>query len=698
MLEQLAVFNSDEMNSQNIVMPVETLTFALEQRWLSGTPMHRNHDQHRVDGWSRPLGLHLEPGLARLTGLCCLPETQDEAESLERFTQSYLRRQIAEWVLPHMSTLREHVGEFLNGDEQPIFVNAAAFESTGLAERTFPRIFEQRDDDGLVPMGLLNSEMPGVYRIGELVLFASPYLRRSLSRLNTLNEALLSRLQQATTNPDLTVKVRLDPDVVGLASTLQASLEFAHWWGPHFADDLGSIPTGVARYEADERQRFFSGIHHTDFWWHEQNDLKTLECEEVIDIPSLGVGRDVWGCRYIHSIVDPKSELPNHLDGAIRMYDEDRMIQRLDADLMHAGRRSDYTKLWRIDGPIPLNQWKELIAHNFRDNELVGEYLSGVDDSNHERPHLVEPPTDGIYQFVPCSMEPGDGVRVSVAYHLPDESERGEAEVELISRDTFGTTDERHNYVEADVFEPVKLLRRIGVEVAIPNEVMRLAFEDTVINMSLLLHRGPSASGNAARTMEVYRQLCEAWVQRQDDRNVSFVLGVEYGERTVYYSFAGHVADLHTFLGEFGTSIPGNTDEIGGWAASLRAFLTDRYSAANDRPELSCMLRRSGILQFDRRTIDPTWYTPFRTSDGIPGFNFAFPRSESDLIEFWENRILSFGQTFIINACTCTGCGDVYTECNCCKYTDENVGQSVDACEFAGLFFTNRPASGRQHL
>ena len=698
MHEQLAVFNSDEINSQGYIMPVETLVSALEQRWLTGTPMHRSHDRHRVDGWSRPLGLHLEPGLARLTGLCCRPEEQDEAESLELFTRRYLAQQVVENVEPHLPNLRQELAAFLTGDECPIHIEAAALFSPGLAERAFPAIFAQRDKDGLVPLPSLTAVAPGIYREGNLLLFAHSYLRRSLSRINTLNSPFLEKLHDIASNDELAVRIRLDPDVIGLRSALQVALEFAHWWGPRFSNDLQSIPTGVTWHEADDRQRYFSGIHHTDFWWHEQNDLKTLECEEVLDIPSLGVGRDVWGCRYVHSIVDPKTDLPNHLDGAIRLYDENRMVERLDVDLMHAGRHSDYTKLWRVDGPIALDRWKELITHHFRDNELVGEYLGGIDDSGHELPHLANRTPDPIHRFVPCSMAPGDGVRISIAYHLPDEAEGGEAEVELVPRDTHGSAAERHAYVEADSFEPVKLLRRNGVDVAIPESVMRLAFEDTVINMSLLLHRGPAAVENAARTMEVYRILCDAWVQRRDDRDVSFVVGVNYPDRTVYYSFAGHVDDLRDFLVGFGTTLPVSPDQVGAWSARARAFLTDRFPASNNRPELGRMMRRTGILQFDRLTINPEWYMPFRAEDGARGFHFAIPRSEADLVELWTRGDLSYAESFVVISSMCSSCGGAYVECNCCKYTEAHVGQMVTEAEFAGLSYTNRPASQRRHL
>jgi hypothetical protein len=218
MHEQLAVFNPDEINSQGYIMPVEILASALEQRWLTGTPMNRSHDRHRLDGWSRPLGLHLEPGLARLTGLCCRPESQGEAESMERFTRGYLVQQVAENVEPHLQNLRQELSAFLTGDERPIHIEAAALFSQGLAERAFPAIFALRDKDGLVPLRSLTAVAPGIYCVGNLLLFANAYLRRSLSRINTLNSPFLEKLHDIASINELTVKIRLDPDVIGLRS------------------------------------------------------------------------------------------------------------------------------------------------------------------------------------------------------------------------------------------------------------------------------------------------------------------------------------------------------------------------------------------------------------------------------------------------------------------------------------------------
>jgi hypothetical protein len=52
-------------------------------------------------------------------------------------------------------------------------------------------LFAKANGDGLVSLGDLESIFSGVYRIGELLVFADTYFRRSLSRLNFLNSELL---------------------------------------------------------------------------------------------------------------------------------------------------------------------------------------------------------------------------------------------------------------------------------------------------------------------------------------------------------------------------------------------------------------------------------------------------------------------------------------------------------------------------
>ena len=658
--------------------------------------MFLSHDRHRLQGWTLALGVHLEPRLARLTGLCLLLETADESETLKNMLFGFLGRQQQHLVTPHRAELESRLGDHLQGGQKEIYVSAAALVETGLAERVFAKVFAQRDADGLVPFASLHPIAPGVFEQDGLLCFASELFRRSLSRHNNLNEAVLSRISALQGKDGLTVKVRLDPDLVALASTYQTPLEFAYWWGPKFSNDLLAIPSGITVHEADDLQRFFSGVSRTEFWWHQQNGLRTLECEEVRDIPTLGIGADRFGCRYVHSIVSPDTQQPMHLDGAVRIYTEEAMLDRLDKNMYEAGRHTQYVKLWRVDGPLDVSQMKELVTHHFRDNELVGEYLGGRDDSDHLRPHTLSPAEDPLYHFVPCNMDPGMGVRVSVSYH-----ERPACDVtgvQIESFDVLRRGDERLQYIESDTFEVVKLLRRQGVEATLPADVVRLAFEDTAVNLAMITHAGDCAALDAERTMQAIATLVDAWVERGDDRVVSFNIGIVYSDRLVRLSCAGHVVDLQLFLKAVGTSMPHDVADVLTWVQGVYAAISESAPQSLDQPQLGKMLQHTGILLFERKWIDPSLYE-LRLDEEMnaPVVEFAIPRSEEALCGLVRTGQITWAAAHHVKRSRCSRCGTDYLQCDCSKYLDQ-VCQQMEEAPVLGIFWSNRPADERVHV
>ena len=696
MLHHLAVFSSDEGNANGVQMPLATLVNSVEQGWHLGQPLYLSHDQHRLEGWTRALGIFLEPGLARLIGICFAPENAEDSEFLKRRLIDFLQLQLQETVVEFLPDLKSRIGDRLNGDEQPMNMSCAAIVGQGLAQRVFPNAFSDVDKDGLVSIEGLRVVAPGVFERDGLLLFASHQMRRSLSRHNTLNEPFLHRLHALTDRDDVTVRLRLDTDAVGLASTYARPVEFAHWWGPSFNDDLLSIPSGIAHHEASDRQRLFSGVHSTEFWWHNQNDLKTLECEELIDIPSLGEGAAVYGCRYAHSIVDSSDEQPFHFDGAIRIYDEDKMFERLGANIREAGRHSDYRKQWRVDGVIPIPIWKELLAHYFRDNELVGEYLGGREKTEHMRPRLLSESDDPLITYVPCNMVPGEGVRVSVSNHLPLGTHPVADGIYVRPMDTFGTDENQSPVVEADSIEVAKLLRRRDLQVSSPDDVLRLGYEDTSANLAMFMHIGNSASQLAEQTMDVFGELCDKWVARDDDRTITFNLWIEYADRCVHFSFAGHVDDLKAFMQRKGNGIPKDPSGISDWLEAAYRCMNDATKSELDRPPIGKVLRKTGILRFDRNIINRNHYQ--LTMEDGPGVVIAVPESNSELAELVANGDLGFSRVHVIQESLCSRCADDYLKCKCSKYMDDDVRQIIVKAPILDLFWTNRPASGTLHI
>lgn len=699
MLQQTAVFSSDEINSLDIQMPMLTLAGALEQGWESGQPMFLGHDMHRLAGWSAALGMYLEPGLARLAGLILSPESEVEEESLKRALFGFTGQKRTNLVEPYLDDLKQRLSGHLTGEEEPAYMSCAALVGEGLATRVFPEAFEDPDKSGLVPMRRLNMIAPGVFEQCGILFFASSFLRRSLSRHNTLNAPFLARLQNLVQNPDVEVRIRLDPDAVGLASTYMTPVEFAHWWGPHFTDNLDELQLGITRHEADDRQRVFSGVYATEFWWHQQDGLKTLECEELLDVPTLGAGADSFGCRYVHLIDNPDQDTKLHLDGAIRMYQVEQFLERMDKPIHEAGRHSEYSKLWRIDGDVAIETWKELVTHFYRDNELVGEYLGGEEDKESEfRPEILDPHVDPLSAFVPCNMDAGDGARVMVSFHhLSDRDDRDESsEIAVVPMDKCGSGDDRDHYIEADSIEIVKLLRKRGQAVTIPNEVKRLAFEDTVVNLAMFSHTGESAVANAEATLQAIATLMEAWVERADDRLISCCIEVVYVDRAVRFSLAGHVNDLHSFLSHVPLSLPAAPDEVPNWLETAYPAVGPLTSECPDKPPLARVLQQTGILQFKRNPVSWEFLDIDNQREGTDRFRLAIPNTETVLVDLIKAGTIICERMHEIIRSKCSSCEHSYCDCNCSKYLSSDVCQQVEESQLLGFFWTNRSAN-RSH-
>src|SRR6185436_21089306 len=87
-----------------------------------------------------------------------------------------------------IAALREKLTPHLSGNEKLVCAKeSVALFDEGIVDRVFPEIFHDADKDGLVPLKELEPLGPGVFRRGDLAIFAHRFFRRSLSTMNTLN-------------------------------------------------------------------------------------------------------------------------------------------------------------------------------------------------------------------------------------------------------------------------------------------------------------------------------------------------------------------------------------------------------------------------------------------------------------------------------------------------------------------------------
>jgi hypothetical protein len=224
------VLNTDAVNRYNEAFTPGALAGALEQRWKAGTPILVGHDASRPLGWTAPQALHFAPGHTRLYGMLQIVENRDDAEIVSHQLNAYLASE-GRAHADEFGALRAALAPYLRGDELQLRVECTSLIGLGLARRAVADAFVKVNRDGLRRIRDLVPIAPGVYRFGDLALFAHCSFRRAHHPLNRLNARFLAYL--ASLDGDrITAQIALDPDMVGLASSYLEYHEREYWWGP----------------------------------------------------------------------------------------------------------------------------------------------------------------------------------------------------------------------------------------------------------------------------------------------------------------------------------------------------------------------------------------------------------------------------------------------------------------------------------
>jgi len=152
-------------------------------------------------------------------------ETLEEAQDLSRWVRQH-RVEMYETYAEEYGRLRDMVTERLEGMFGDAYVTGKepfALYQKGIAERLFPDMFDDRDQDAnLVELHRLTQLDPGVYERDGFLLFAHSHLRRHYGNMNALNYELLRALSEAESlGPK--ARVALDPELVGLAPSFKPS-------------------------------------------------------------------------------------------------------------------------------------------------------------------------------------------------------------------------------------------------------------------------------------------------------------------------------------------------------------------------------------------------------------------------------------------------------------------------------------------
>lgn len=146
---------------------------------------------------------------------------------------------------------------------------------------------------------------------------------------------------------------------------------------PRFPEEATGSVTMHKRVEDIPIYKLFP-LDRLEVMWSFRDGIKTIQIEELLPINPQPFLQGLIFNRYVHARWDPKSSIFIHLDGAIRGYEFEQYPERLATDLKkYSGRAAQYSKAFRLDGEISLNDWCRLVAKFFQNNELILEYLGG---------------------------------------------------------------------------------------------------------------------------------------------------------------------------------------------------------------------------------------------------------------------------------------------------------------------------------
>lgn len=280
---------TDGINRLNHMIPPTTLLNSYMESWNIEIPCSLNHDHTKFIGWNRLGGIYVEPGKMYQMIQMGRVDSKEEEKEISKKCNEYLYKVRYEEKREQYDILSKKLDAFIENDYEPGLVNAVAVINSGIVLRVFPELMDEIKKKGLLDLNLFDPVLPGVYKRGEYLLFAHPYLRRSLSRLNTLVEPLLEKLE-ALRLSDINVEIALDMDMIGLADTEEKEVEYQYWWGPHFSEQLDENELGITRHENETWEIEYSNVSFTEFGWHMQDGKKTFEAEEIVGSPNIGVG------------------------------------------------------------------------------------------------------------------------------------------------------------------------------------------------------------------------------------------------------------------------------------------------------------------------------------------------------------------------------------------------------------------------
>jgi len=692
MYTNLAVLNSDAINRKRIKFTVGALEDAIYKNCIGGIPSLLGHDGLQPIGWNFPFALYMEPKLTRLIGEYQIVQTNDDQTLVNKAYSAAVARRYHEECEPYREALEKLIGDHQTENGRYLGLGCAAYLDEGILTKVYPHLVSMSDSDGLAFLDELMKDFEylgqGVFkdRNRDISIFCHQYFRRSLSHINNFHFDFLHHFVKLHGRPGIKLRIALDKNLIGVASSFHEREELEYAWGPKYSEDIDKIRPGVTHYDCDERQKTFSGVSGMQFWWKDDSNKKILEAEELRNDPTEGAKSDRYGCRYVHSIYDVENKTFEHFDGAIRMYDTDSMITRLEKEMNKAGKNSLYTKLFRIDGELKLNDWKSLITFYYQGNPIPYEYFGLKEEL--EKLFVGDHPTQSksiVEEWVPYKMEATDGVRLFLSYHKQTDVAVAYDRI-IINPDSVTMVDGRYDVVEFHTLEIQKALKRLGQNLTIPANIKFINPHDNCINFPTILHSKSNLSDKLQKTVTAYLTILHSLADKNP--TIAMTLAWPLEDKEVRLSIFGKSTEIASWL-KANLNIPIEYLEFRKWVEKQSVWLGKNYDANFNKHDLFDLICRDGVIFMHRKTVDPDWITFKENEKGELGYELKFPKENADLFTAVKKGNLQAGVFYIVEAAFCSKTKMDYFLSDTSKLLDEGVSAVITEVGTVGAFWTD---------
>lgn len=687
MQKYLGILSSDALNRDGYVIVFEALEDSIAKNAIEGMPSLIDHDIHRPLGWIFPYGILIEPKISKTVGNFFVCETDEDSKLIYPKIQDFWQRIHYERTKDYKDKFIELLNENYKIEGQFVEKGCVAYHLPNIVEIVFPSLFENKDKNDLIYLNDILKEFDyvgsGIFKSknGKFCIFCHQYFNRNLSLLNNYNTYFIDEFIRLNSNIDITLRIAIDKNLIGLSETYRGVLEFDYWWGPKFNNDISSIPNEVTRYESNEEQKFFSSVLGTEFWWKTDENEKTLEIEEIREQPSLGIDKDSYGCRYIHSIYDNNKSEFIHFDGAIRLYSDEQILQRWEANINKAGKNTTYTKLFRIDGKLELSDWKKLCILYYKGNPLLFEYF-GVKEE-YENVRNETQPKNSQTNYTPYKINPDDGIRLFVSYHRKNHTyelfERRIINPDIIK---FQNGDVI-NVIEYDIIEIAKYLKRTGGQIEYPNNINFVKPYDFATNYPIIIHGSNKTEKLIEDTLTAFKTIFQ--IQNSNlNKTIALTIGWEMKDFEVRLSVFGKSSEIVKWLNTTG-KVPVEYESFKVWLSNQRKWIYDNYNYTER--DFSHLLKDDGIFYIKRKAINNEYISFPKDEDKF--YYEVNTNGNKELNNLIEEKVIFPSHIGLLKKISCTKTGEDYLTSMTSKYLDTDVKMAIEEINLLGFFWTD---------